>query len=81
MCDGTSPKKCYSKNILCHVLSKTTVIQLNLQCTLLVIGVLDFLCVTLTLVGKTCVTHPSCTKPGQRTMQIKASETHGNLKI
>ena len=30
----------------CCVLSKATVIHLNLQCTLLVIGVLDLLCVT-----------------------------------
>ena len=30
---------------LCHVLVKTTVLQLNLECTILVIGVLDLLCV------------------------------------
>ena len=35
--------------IPCRVLSKATVIQLNLQCTLLVIEVLDLLCVTLSL--------------------------------
>ena len=35
--------------MLCHVLVETTVIQLNLQSTLLVIGVLDLLCVNTSL--------------------------------
>ena len=46
--------------ILCRVLCKATVNELNLQCTLIVIGILDYLCVNILIFN--CVHNESIYK-------------------